>query len=34
MKKSKGIIGGIFILAFVIGAFFTIKNLTETKGGR
>lgn len=34
MKRSRKVIGGVFIVAFAIGTFFTIKNLTETKGGK
>lgn len=34
MKRNSKFIGGVFILALAIGAFFTIKNLTETKGGK
>jgi acetyl esterase len=34
MKRNKRIIGGVVILIFIITAFFIIKNLTQTKGGK
>lgn len=34
MKGNKNIIGGVFILTFIIAAFFAIKNLMEARDGK
>ncbi len=34
MKRNSKVIGGVFVLAFAIAAFFIIKNLTGTRDGK